>query len=87
MQLSVLLPTHRHDLLACSRIVQACSFASADVEVIVRDNSCNVQKRDMLANIRHDNCKIIFADACDALQNISGASPAGKRRIHLLYSR
>jgi len=71
MQLSVLLPTHRHDLLACSRIVQACSFASADVEVIVRDNSCNVQKRDMLANIRHDNCKIIFADACDALQNIS----------------
>ena len=71
MQLSVLLPTHRHDLLACSRIVQACSFASADVEVIVRDNSCNVQKRDMLANIQGENCKIIFAEACDALQNIS----------------
>lgn len=71
MQLSVLLPTHRHDLLACSRIVQACSFASADVEVIVRDNSCNAQKRDLLANVKGDNCKIIFADACDALHNIS----------------
>jgi len=71
MHLSVLLPTHRHDLLACSRIVQACSFASADVEVIVRDNSCNAQKRDMLAKFQGENCQIIFAEACDALQNIS----------------
>jgi len=71
MQLSVLLPTHRHDLLACSRIVQACSWASADVEVIIRDNSCNAQKRDMLANIQRDNCSLIFADECDALTNIS----------------
>jgi hypothetical protein len=71
MKLSVLLPTHRHDLLACSRIMQACSWASADVEVIVRDNSGNAQKRDMLANIQRDNCNIIIADECDALKNYS----------------
>ena len=49
MQLSILLPTHRHDLLAISRIVQACSWARPDIEVIVRDNSGNAEKRDLLA--------------------------------------
>lgn len=71
MQLSILLPTHRHDLLAISRIVQACSWARPDIEVIIRDNSGNAEKRDMLAHIQRDNCKVVIAERSDARENFS----------------
>jgi Glycosyl transferase family 2 len=71
MQLSVLLPTHRHGLLACSRIAQACSWAGPEVEVIVRDNSGDRQKRALLPQFKRDNCNIIIAEPCDSLTNIS----------------
>ena len=71
VQLSILIPTHRDDLLACSRIAQACSCARPDVEVIVRDNSGSAQKREFLAHVRRDNCNIIIAEPCDGLKNFS----------------
>lgn len=69
MKLSILLPTHRHSLLACSRIAQACSWAGPDIEVIVRDNSGDARKRELLANFQHDNCRIITAEPCDPREN------------------
>jgi hypothetical protein len=71
MQLSVLIPTHRDSLLACSRIMQACSWAGENIEVIVRDNSGSAQKRDLLSKIHRDNCNIIIAEPCDGLENFS----------------
>jgi len=71
MQLSILIPSHRRDLLACSRIIQACCCAGPNIEVIVRDNSGDAQKRQMLMQVKRDNCKIIFADPCDASENFS----------------
>ena len=71
MKLSILLPTYRHDLLACSRIAQACSWAGEGIEVIVRDNSGNAQKRELLAHFRRDNCKIIIVDPCDPRENFT----------------
>jgi hypothetical protein len=71
VQLSILLPTNRNDLLAVSRIVQACSWARPDIEVIIRDNSGNAEKRDLLDRIRRDNCKIVIAEPSDAKENFS----------------
>lgn len=71
MQLSVVIPTYRHGLQVCSRIIQACSWAGPDIEVIVRDNSGNADKRELLARFRAANCNIIAAEPCDALTNFA----------------
>jgi hypothetical protein len=71
VKLSILLPTYRHSLLACSRIAQACSWAGPDIEVLVRDNSGNARKRELLANFQHDNCRIITVEPCQPRENYS----------------
>jgi hypothetical protein len=71
VQLSILIPTHRHDLLACSRIAQACSWAGPNIEVIVRDNSGDAQKRELLPRFQRENCKIIIAEPCDGPTNFA----------------
>ena len=70
MQLSVLIATHRAGLLPCSRIAQACSWAGPNLEVIVRDNSGDAQKRALLPQFQRDNCNIIIAEPCDGLTNL-----------------
>lgn len=69
VQLSIILPTHRHDLLALSRIAQACSWARPGIEVIVRDNSGNAEKRAALKHLQHDNCTIVSVDECEPREN------------------
>lgn len=69
MQLSIMIATNRTGLLACSRIAQACSWATPNVEVIVRDNSGDAEKRDLLTRFRRDHCRIVIAEPCDALTN------------------
>jgi hypothetical protein len=71
VQLSILIGTNRPSLLACSRIAQACSWAGPDVEVIIRDNSGDARKQALLKQFHQDNCKIIIAEPCDALTNVS----------------
>jgi hypothetical protein len=65
------MPTHRRGLLACARIVQACSWAGPNIEVIVRDNSGDAEKRKLLETVRNDHCNIIFAGPCESLENFS----------------
>jgi hypothetical protein len=71
VQLSILMATHRHGLLACSRIAQACSWSGPDLEVLVRDNSGDAQKRALLPHFRRDYCNIVIAEPCDGLTNFS----------------
>jgi Glycosyl transferase family 2 len=71
VQLSILIATNRRGLLACSRIAQACSWAGPDLEVIVRDNSGDPQKRELLAHFRGEHRNIIIAEPCDGLTNFS----------------
>jgi hypothetical protein len=71
VKLSILFPTHRHSLLACSRIAQACSWAGPDIEVVVRDNSGDARKREMLAYFQRDNCRIISVEPCEPRKNFS----------------
>jgi hypothetical protein len=69
MLLSILIPSHRSDLQACSRIVQASAWAGPDLEVIVRDNSGNEDKRNLLRQIRNEHCRIEIVDECGAIEN------------------
>jgi hypothetical protein len=69
VQLSVLLPTNRVGPAAISRIAQACSWAGPNIEVIVRDNSGNAQKRELLKHLQYDHCMIIVADPCGPQDN------------------
>jgi hypothetical protein len=71
MQLSIMMATNRTGLSACARIAQACSWASPDVEVVIRDNSGDAKKAEFLAHCRRDRCKIVVAEPCDILTNFS----------------
>jgi hypothetical protein len=71
MQLSILLPTHRNSLLACSRIAQVCALASPHVEVIIRDNSGDPKKREILNLFRREHCNIVLAEPCDQIVNFT----------------
>jgi len=71
VQLSVLLPTHRSDLTAISRIAQVCSWAGPNIEVVVRDNSGDAKKRDVIALFQSERCKVISVDPCAPLENFS----------------
>lgn len=69
VKLSVLLPSHRSGLTAISRIAQVCSWAGPNIEVIVRDNSGNAEKRDLISRFRSEHCKVICVDPCEPLEN------------------
>src|ERR1035437_5573827 len=71
MQLSILLATNRTSLLACSRIAQVCSWGGPNIEVIVRDNSGDLRKRQLLPHFQRDHCNIIIAEPCDGPTNFS----------------
>jgi hypothetical protein len=69
VKLSVIVPSNRDSLGAYARIMQACSWASDTIEVVVRDNSGSAQKRTVLEAIQQPNCRIIIAEPCDANTN------------------
>lgn len=69
MKLSLIVPSNRDSLGAYARIMQACSWASDTIEVVVRDNSGSAQKRRVLEAIQRPNCRIIIAEPCDANTN------------------
>jgi hypothetical protein len=71
VQLSVLLPTNRHGPVALSRIAQVCSWAGPAIEVVVRDNSGNAEKRKLLEHFRREHCTIVSVDPCEPLENYS----------------
>jgi hypothetical protein len=76
MRLSIIIPSNRDSLTAYSRIMQACSWASDEVEIIVRDNSGSARKRALLERIDQPNCRIIVAEPCDANTNFREALAA-----------
>jgi hypothetical protein len=71
LQLSILLPTNRHGPVTISRIAQACSWAGPKIQVLVRDNSGNAEKRALLPHFKREHCEIISVDPCEPLENYS----------------
>jgi hypothetical protein len=68
-----LTPTYRSDAAACAKIAQAASWASPNVEVIIRDNSGDPKKRALIAQFKRDNCKIVSVDPCAGPENFAAA--------------
>ena len=46
-----------------------CSWAGPNVEIIVRDNSGDARKRDIISRFEGENCRIISVDPCEPLEN------------------
>jgi len=61
IRLSIVIPSSRAGLTACSRILQACSWAGPRVEIVVRDTSGDAAKGDFLRGVAHENCRLIVA--------------------------
>jgi hypothetical protein len=59
-------------MMALSRIAQACSWASPSIQIVVRDNSGDVEKREQIKHFQRDNCTIVSVDPCQPLENLSG---------------
>jgi hypothetical protein len=51
--------------------MQACSWAGPNLEVIVRDNSGNAQKRELIARFQREHCRIISAEPCGPVENFT----------------
>jgi hypothetical protein len=72
MKLSLTIPSNRSSLSSYAKLLNFCSLASDDVEVLIRDNSGNEKKRELLryvGGLCHLNCKIFIADPCAAWEN------------------
>ena len=72
MRLSILLPTNRSGPAAIASIAQVCSWAGPDIQVVVRDNSGNAEKRALLRHFQREHCEIVSVDPCEPLENYSG---------------
>jgi hypothetical protein len=85
-RLSILVPTHRDDLPSYARILQACSCAGPDVEVVIRDNSGSAEKRGRLERVRQENCNIAFAPACGRRENYLETLRLAKGEFALFFA-
>jgi|GEM_PF-913961 len=68
-RLSIIMPSNRSGLAPCARIFDACSCSSEDVEIIVRDNSGDRDKRNMLSRISRENCRVLSVESCWGVEN------------------
>jgi len=64
--------------MALSLIAQACSWASPSIEVLVRDNSGNAEKRAQLARFKREHCTIASVDPCEPLESYSALLEAAR---------
>jgi glycosyl transferase family 2 len=86
MLLSIVMPSHGSDLHVYSRIAHACSFASDEVEVVVRDNSGVAAKRDYLKLLEGKNRKLISVPECGPFENFSKALDASTGKFLFIVS-
>jgi len=72
MRLSIVIPTHRDTIKARARLLWAASWASDDIEVVIRDNSGSAAKRTWLAELQ-PGCRIVSVEPCSAHTNYTEA--------------
>ncbi|MDR3560914.1 MAG: glycosyltransferase [Negativicutes bacterium] len=69
MKLSIVMPSHNTGTRVNSTILNTCTMGGNDIEVIIRDNSANLQKREFLSRISEKNCRILMVDECPGSEN------------------
>jgi len=72
-KLSVIMPSNRTGLSSCARVLDACACADENVEVIIRENSGDKEKREVLSRMSRKNCNILFVDPCGGRENYQEA--------------
>jgi hypothetical protein len=70
MKLSIIMPSHNTGARIYSNILNACSMGTEDVEIIIRDNSGDAEKRAFLSRIKEPYCRIVSADECPGQENL-----------------
>lgn len=78
MKLSFLLPTFRTGPSAYASILNVCAMAGTDVEVIVRDNSGNEEKRRFLEQFQTEHCHIHHGEFCRLYDNLKESAYLAK---------
>ena len=69
MKISLVLPSHRHSYAAISRIMEWSTLDPNKFELVVRDNSGNQEKRDIISRLVSPTIKIQFVDTCNPFEN------------------
>ena len=69
MKISVVVPTHRRSYSALARAFEVASLDPARFEVVVRDNSVDERKREVLRMIQSDAFRLIECDDRGAFEN------------------
>jgi hypothetical protein len=68
-KLSIMMPSHNVGTRTNINILNASLMGNDDVEVVIRDNSGNAEKRDFLSRIKENNCRIMSVDECPGREN------------------
>lgn len=68
--LSICVPSNRTGLRACANLLQACSWGSHAVEVVIRDNSGSGAKKAIMGVMDKRYCRVVYAPPCDAATNL-----------------
>lgn len=71
--LSLVMPSNRVGLGAYARILDACSCAAGDIEVVIRDNSGSAEKERLLSLVDNPRCHLRFVPPCLARENFQKA--------------
>jgi hypothetical protein len=70
------MPTHNVGPRIRLNILNVCSLASDNLEVVIRDNSGDASKREFLQGMEGPNCRIIIVDECPGPVNTRAAITA-----------
>lgn len=71
MKLSIVVPSNRTTMRIQARLLQICSLAGEDVEVVIRDNSNDPGKAEFLSKISMENCRCVMVPPCSIVENFN----------------
>src|SRR6266567_6399186 len=69
MKISLVLPTYRTSYSALARVFDSASLDPEKFELIVRDNSEDLEKRALLGKIDSPTIRLSLVPKCDAFEN------------------
>jgi hypothetical protein len=70
MKLTFFVPTFRTGVGPYAAILNVCSFAGPEIEVVVRDNSGDAAKQQFLSRFRSEHCHIHSVPTCTPYENL-----------------
>lgn len=69
MKISLIVPSHRQNIAAIAKILEWSSLNHNQFELIVRDNSCDKKKREIIESISSRTLNYYCVEECSAIEN------------------